>query len=87
MQPWFEPVDDWRYSSDHKDESMGQTVLITLGAAAAYIVLSVGLLMWCRCKRRQHKMQSSAETGENATDNAAQVALCECPLTSVFVLS
>lgn len=34
---------------------MTKTVAITLGAAGVYIVLVVGLMMWCRYRRARRK--------------------------------
>lgn len=71
---------DWEYQyGDYEGaESITKTIIITLGAAAAYIFLSVGLLIWCRLKRRQRKLQSPNDGG-NAEAQVAdvQTALCE----------
>jgi len=49
----------WDYQSEHDaNESITKTIIITLGAAASYILLSVGLLIWCRMKRSQRKLRS-----------------------------
>lgn len=34
---------------------MTKTVAITLGAAGVYIILVVGLMMWCRYRRARRK--------------------------------
>ena len=34
---------------------MTKTVSITLGAAGAYILLVLGLMVWCRCRRIRRK--------------------------------
>ena len=56
---------DWEYQSGDYDgaESIAKTIIITLGAAAVYIFLSVGLLIWCRLKRRQRKLRSPNDGG------------------------
>lgn len=67
-------VQDWEYQyGDYEGaESITKTIIITLGAAAAYIFLSVGLLIWCRLKRRQRKLQSPNDGG-NAEAQVADV--------------
>ena len=64
---------DWGYHSEHEGESITKTIIITLGAAAAYIFLSVGLLIWCRMKRRLRKLRSQRNGTE--TQLEAQTAL------------
>lgn len=34
---------------------MTKTVTITLSAAAAYMILVIGLMVWCRYRRRRRK--------------------------------
>lgn len=36
---------------------MTKTVIITLGAAAAYMILVVGLMLYCRYRRRRRKQR------------------------------
>jgi hypothetical protein len=62
---------DWEYQSGDYDgaESIA-TIIITLGAAAAYIFLSVGLLIWCRLRRRQRKLRSPNDGGAGGAGGA-----------------
>jgi len=48
-------VQGWEYGPDNDRESITKTIVITLGAAGGYILLSLGLLVWCRIKRRLRK--------------------------------
>ena len=65
----------WDYQSESEaGESITKTIIITLGAAAAYILLSVGLLIWCRLKRRQRKLRSP-DIGPDVQPNGVQTAL------------
>lgn len=43
---------------------MTKTVMITLSAAAAYMVLVVGLMLYCRYRRRRRKQQYLQEQAE-----------------------
>ena len=52
---------DWDHAN-HEGESIAKTIIITLGAAGAYMLLSVGLLIWCRVKRRQRKLRSENDS-------------------------
>lgn len=49
--------------------------MITLGAAAAYILLSVGLLIWCRLKRKQRKLRSQNTADGTEPQLEAQTSL------------
>lgn len=40
---------------NEEENTMTKTVAITLGAAGVYIVLVVGLMMWCRYRRARRK--------------------------------
>ncbi|EFX60992.1 hypothetical protein DAPPUDRAFT_274847, partial [Daphnia pulex] len=51
-------------------ESIAKTIIITLGAAAAYIFWSVGLLIWCRLRRRQRKLRSPNDGGAGGAGGA-----------------
>ena len=44
--------------------------MITLGAAGGYILLSLGLLIWCRIKRRQRKMPPVASIDHSSPQTA-----------------
>ncbi|XP_012277648.1 tyrosine-protein kinase-like otk isoform X2 [Orussus abietinus] len=48
---------------------MTKTVTITLGAAAAYMVLVVGLMLYCRYRRRRRKQQYLQEQAEEKLEN------------------
>jgi hypothetical protein len=57
----------------HDGSMMTKTVTITLSAAAAYMLLVVGLMVWCRYRRLRRKqayLQSGAAEGTNS--------LCKC---------
>lgn len=64
------PTDAWM-PIDAKEEKqeenvMTKTVTITLGAAAAYMVLVIGLMVWCRYRRAKRKamyLQQAAAEG------------------------
>lgn len=62
------------WESEMEGDSIIKTIIITLGAALAYILLSVSLLIWCRLKRRQRKLQSSSNGVDNDQPDA-QTAL------------
>lgn len=77
----------WDYRPEHEaaGESITKTIIITLGAAAAYILLSVGLLIWCRMKRRQRKLRSpDGLTGAVVTTEVAPNAQTALRNLSVF---
>ncbi|XP_067131155.1 inactive tyrosine-protein kinase 7-like [Centruroides vittatus] len=63
-------VTDHVGQSDHDAESntMTKTVMITLGAAAIYMTLVIGLMIWCRFRRARRKAfllaQTSAEVAK-----------------------
>ncbi|XP_046484566.1 inactive tyrosine-protein kinase 7 [Neodiprion pinetum] len=67
------PGDGYRSDMDmnnEEDESMmGRTVIITLGAAAAYMVLVVGLMLYCRYRRKRRKQQYLQEQAEEKLEN------------------
>ena len=49
---------------------MIKTVTITLSAAAAYMLLVVGLMIWCRYRRMRHKqhiLRDAADRGQPET--------------------
>ncbi|XP_012164593.2 inactive tyrosine-protein kinase 7 isoform X1 [Bombus terrestris] len=48
---------------------MTKTVTITLSAAAAYMVLVVGLMLYCRYRRRRRKQQYLQEQAEEKLEN------------------
>ncbi|XP_035227306.1 tyrosine-protein kinase-like otk [Stegodyphus dumicola] len=52
------------------ENTMTKTVAITLGAAGVYIILVVGLMMWCRYRRARRKAVMLAQA-------TADVAKCE----------
>lgn len=52
---------------------MTKTVVITLGAAAAYMFLVIGLMVWCRYRRRRRKQNYLAQETAEGTS-----ALCKC---------
>ncbi|KAK3919401.1 Inactive tyrosine-protein kinase 7 [Frankliniella fusca] len=55
-------------SNSSEDSMMTKTVLITLGAAAAYMFLVIGLMVWCRFRRRKRKQNYLAqETAEGTS--------------------
>ena len=49
-------------------------MFISLGVAAGYMFFSLGLLIWCRCRKRQGKTQNGAN---GMPANGAEVALCK----------
>lgn len=54
--------------NSNEDSMMTKTVIITLGAAAAYMFLVVGLMVWCRFRRRRRKQNYLAqETAEGTS--------------------
>lgn len=48
-------------------DTVGKTVVITLGAACAYILLVIVLMAWCRYRRRKKK-QSYMEANTDNTN-------------------
>lgn len=60
-------------SEINADSMMTKTVVITLGAAAAYMFLVIGLMVWCRCRRRKRKQNYLAQETAEGTS-----ALCKC---------
>lgn len=58
---------------------MTKTVSITLSAAAAYMVLVIGLMAWCRYRRRKRKQ---AYLDANPTS-----PLTDCEYTSFWLLN
>ena len=59
--------------NSNEDSMMTKTVVITLGAAAAYMFLVVGLMVWCRYRRRRRKQNYLAQETAEGTS-----ALCKC---------
>ncbi|UYV74878.1 PTK7 [Cordylochernes scorpioides] len=58
--------------SSNGEPSMTKTVLITLGAAAVYMVMVVGLMVWCRVRRARRKaalLAASAATADGKLEN------------------
>ncbi|XP_016839619.1 inactive tyrosine-protein kinase 7 isoform X2 [Nasonia vitripennis] len=61
---------------------MTKTVIITLGAAAAYMVLVVGLMLYCRYRRRRRKQRYIQEqTDGQEKGEATEVQEEQCNLT------
>ena len=55
-------------SADPDAPLMTKTVVITLSAAVAYMVLVAGLMLWCRHRRRRRKqayLQANTDPGES----------------------
>ncbi|XP_076264901.1 tyrosine-protein kinase-like otk isoform X2 [Rhynchophorus ferrugineus] len=46
------------------DSTVTKAVLITMSVAGAYIVLVIGLMIWCRFRRRSRKLPIADENGE-----------------------
>ncbi|XP_034234666.1 inactive tyrosine-protein kinase 7-like isoform X2 [Thrips palmi] len=71
-------IPDGPDSEINADSMMTKTVVITLGAAAAYMFLVVGLMVWCRCRRRRRKQnylaQETAEVGKGDNVDTACAA-------------
>ncbi|XP_076365318.1 inactive tyrosine-protein kinase 7-like isoform X1 [Tachypleus tridentatus] len=49
---------------ENEANTMNKTVTITLCAAVIYIVLVIGLMIWCRIRRARRKAKLLAEAGE-----------------------
>lgn len=67
-------VDVSRDSQGQEDEDenvMTKTVTITLGASAAYMILVIGLMVWCRYRRAKRKALYLQQA-------AAEGTLCKC---------
>lgn len=60
------------YRADGNSENDGamitKAVLITTSVAAAYMILVVGLMLWCRFRRRSRKLPLDIEDAKNETD-------------------
>ncbi|XP_014232108.1 inactive tyrosine-protein kinase 7-like [Trichogramma pretiosum] len=59
---------------------MTKTVIITLGAAAAYMLLVIGLMVYCRHRRRRRKqryLQEQVDGQEKGGENEVQEEQCE----------
>ncbi|GFY42956.1 inactive tyrosine-protein kinase 7 [Trichonephila inaurata madagascariensis] len=54
---------------DEEESTMTKTVAITLGAAGIYIVLVVGLMMWCRYRRAKRKALMLAQATADAENS------------------
>ncbi|XP_076669131.1 inactive tyrosine-protein kinase 7 [Andrena cerasifolii] len=65
--------DTYRFDNDldagDDGSMMTKTVTITLSAAAAYMVLVVGLMVYCRYRRRRRKQQYLQEQAEEKLEN------------------
>ena len=65
--------DNYRFDNDldaaDDGSMMTKTVTITLSAAAAYMVLVVGLMVYCRYRRRRRKQQYLQEQAEEKLEN------------------
>lgn len=59
---------------DPGENTMAKTVTITLGAAAIYMMLVMGLMIWCRFRRARRKamllLQVTSEGDFNTSTNA-----------------
>ncbi|KAJ8678842.1 hypothetical protein QAD02_014629 [Eretmocerus hayati] len=76
------PQDGYPNHMDFDNEAdegsmMTRTVFVTLGSACAYMFLVIGLMLYCRCRRRRRKQrylqeqndaQEKGEAGENQTE-------------------
>ncbi|XP_043256636.1 tyrosine-protein kinase-like otk [Colletes gigas] len=67
------PGDTYRFDMDLEEgddgSMMTKTVMITLSAAAAYMVLVVGLMLYCRYRRRRRKQQYLQEQADEKLEN------------------
>ncbi|XP_076311733.1 inactive tyrosine-protein kinase 7-like isoform X1 [Tachypleus tridentatus] len=61
---------------DGNENTMTKTVTITLGAAAVYMVLVMGLMIWCRFRRARRKAlllaQATADVAKSENGDAIQ---------------
>ncbi|XP_063220526.1 inactive tyrosine-protein kinase 7-like [Bacillus rossius redtenbacheri] len=60
----YRPLDD----SEGESSMMTKTFTITLSAATAYMVLVIGLMIWCRYRRRKRKLAYLSANGAEGTD-------------------
>ncbi|KAF5296174.1 hypothetical protein FQA39_LY12628 [Lamprigera yunnana] len=55
--------------AENEDSTVTKAVLITMSVAAAYIILVIGLMIWCRYRRRSRKLPiADANKTENGGD-------------------
>ncbi|EEC20204.1 high affinity nerve growth factor receptor, putative [Ixodes scapularis] len=64
---------------DPGENTMAKTVTITLGAAAIYMMLVMGLMIWCRFRRARRKamllLQVTSEVGKSDDEGGATTEL------------
>lgn len=84
---WLLAGDGYRSDMDLENGEDGammtKTVMITLSAAAAYMVLVIGLMLYCRHRRRRRKQQYLQEQAEG---NLTSPKLCKLFNSTLFYL-